>query len=77
VVHELLARERLPGVPRQEQQQIELPLRELDIFSVTQPGSTLRPSTSTRGACSATGSPRRRMAPTRATSSPGENGFTT
>lgn len=79
-VHELVARERAARVAREEQQQVELALGELDLVAASQHPATagLDPQVAQLDrALAGAGSVRRSTASTRAISSAGENGLTT
>ena len=81
-VHQLRARERLARMAREEQQQVELALRQRDLVPARRtraapPGRSPGRRCSIGGAFSGAGSTRRSTASTRATSSAGENGLTT
>ena len=81
MVHELLARERLAGMAGEEAEQLELALGEGDLLAVEAHAPAARihdePVEAQRRLLLGDGVERRSTASTRATSSAGENGFTT
>ena len=83
LLHELVAREGLAGVAGEEEEQVELALREHDLLAIDEhaaPGGVdleLAEDQRRLGPVVGVGSVRRSTASTRATSSAGENGLTT